>query len=74
MPELDLNEIRYALQKECVLGDDRFKRKIEEKIGICRDNHEVDRKNLVFLMKKSKRALKMHFLYISKTELKKSPL
>lgn len=49
MPELDLNEIRYALQKECVLGDDRFKRKIEEKIGICRDNHEGDRKTLVFL-------------------------
>jgi putative transposase len=49
MPELDLKEIREALQKEWVLGDDRFKRKIEEKIGICRDKHGGDRKSLVFL-------------------------
>ncbi|CCK78007.1 MAG: hypothetical protein KBT75_02565 [Oleispira antarctica] len=48
MPELDLNEIRYALQKEWVLGDDRLKRRIEEKIGICRDKHGGDRKSLVF--------------------------
>ncbi|MGK0249800.1 MAG: putative transposase, partial [Oleispira sp.] len=49
MPGLDLKEIREALQKEWVLGDDRFKRKIEEKIGTCRDNHGGDRKSLVFL-------------------------
>jgi hypothetical protein len=49
MPELDLKKIREALQKEWVLGDDRFKRKIEENIGICRDNHGGDRKSLVFL-------------------------
>jgi len=28
MPELDLEEIRKALQKDWVLGDDRFKRNI----------------------------------------------
>jgi putative transposase len=49
MPELDLKKIRGVLQKEWVLGDDRFKRKIEENIGICRDNHGGDRKSLVFL-------------------------
>jgi putative transposase len=49
MPESGLKEIREALQKEWVLGDDRFKRKIKEKIGICRDNHGGDRKSLVFL-------------------------
>jgi len=49
MPELDLNEIRAALSKEWVLGDDRFKKKIEEKIGISRDEHGGDRKSLAFL-------------------------
>ncbi len=48
MPELDLKEIREALQKDWVLGDDRFKRKIAEKTGICRDKHGGDRKSFVF--------------------------
>lgn len=49
MPELDLEEIREALQKDWVLGDDCFKRKMAEKIGICRDKYGRDRKSLVFL-------------------------
>jgi hypothetical protein len=49
MPELDLKKTREALQKEWVLGDDRFKRNIEEKVGICSDNHGGDLKSLVFL-------------------------
>ncbi len=46
--ELDLQEIRGALQKEWVLGDDKFKRIIEEKIGVRRNSHGGDRKSLGF--------------------------
>tara|TARA_B100001059_G_C17720503_1_gene520453 strand:+ start:372 stop:1109 length:738 start_codon:yes stop_codon:yes gene_type:complete len=53
MPELDLEEIREALQKDWVLGDDRFKRKIAEKIGIGRDKHGGDRKSLGFIKKQA---------------------
>jgi putative transposase len=49
MPDFELNEIREALQKDWVLGDDRFKRMIEEKTGARRKGHGGDRKSLGFL-------------------------
>lgn len=49
MPELDLKEIREALQKEWALGDERFKQKIAKRIGVSRDKHGGDRKSLAFL-------------------------
>jgi len=48
MPDYQLQDIRDALQKEWVLGDDRFKRIIEEKIGVRRNRHGGDRKSLEF--------------------------
>lgn len=49
MPELDLEEIRKTLQKDWILGDDRFKHKVAKKIGACRDKYGGDRKSLMFL-------------------------
>ena len=48
MPDYQLQDIRDALQKEWVLGDDRLKRIIEEKIGVGRNRHGGDRKSLEF--------------------------
>ena len=49
MPDLELQEIREALNKEWVLGDDRFKAMIEQRLGIKRNAHGGDRKSLGFL-------------------------
>jgi putative transposase len=48
MPDLDLNEIRESLQKEWVLGSERFRQKIERQLGIKKITHGGDRKSLVF--------------------------
>lgn len=49
MPDLDMKEIREALQKEWILGDDRFKQRIKEKLGVSRSEHGGDRKSFAFL-------------------------
>ena len=49
MPDLDVKEIREALQKEWILGDERFKQRIKEKLGVSRSEHGGDRKSLEFL-------------------------
>jgi len=53
MPELEIQEIRAALKKEWVLGDEHFKKMIERKIGVIRNEHGGDRKSLEFLQKSS---------------------
>jgi len=49
MPERDIEEIREALQRDWVLGNDRFRQLIEEKLGVSRRKHGGDRKSLEFL-------------------------
>ena len=49
MPDLYMKEISEALQKEWILGCDRFKQRIQEKLGARRSEHGGDRKSLAFL-------------------------
>ena len=53
MPKYRVMEIRDALNKDWVLGEDRFKRQIEKQLGtIFRTiKHGDDRKSVLFLSK-----------------------